>query len=365
VMFLSATLLLGCAAAAMPAQQTTILRPDAIVAPDGSLQKGMAVVVKDGKIVEVSANPSAPGSEVRLSGVLAPGIIDCFTGRGADFLLTEQADAATPELRAADGLDFDHPAWQALLERGVTTVHITPDPTNVLSGWGTVVSVAGAHRNLRILKAASRPIASLLQSSVNDDRIGPTSVAGAIERLHQTIAAVGMDSLENSAWFFVENTEGVMAAKEISSSHKSNKFRMVLMGDVASYGGAIAGQLVGIPTFGGGMVARHAETWQRLHKVGTTFAFGSRGGSGEWSSLRTSAMSLSRFLGDPGAAWAAISSNPAKMLGMEEVLGSIAVGQRADMVLWSAHPLDAAASVVSVMIGGNTVYRAAPPEDKS
>jgi hypothetical protein len=349
----------------MPAQQTTILRPDAIVAEDGSLQKGMAVVIKDGKIVEVAANPSASGSEVRLSGVLAPGMVDGFSGRGADRFLTEQSEAATPDLRAADGLDLDNPAWQALLERGVTTVHITPDPTNVLSGWGAVVSVAGGDRKLRVLNDSSRQIASLLQSSVSDNRIGPTSVAGAIERLNQSLTVSGVSAYNNAAWFFVENSEGVRAAKDIIEGAKSNDFRLILWGDVASYGGVVAGQLVGIPTFGNGTVARRAETWKRLHKAGTTFAFGSRGGSGEWNSLRTSAMSLSRFIGDPASAWAAVSSNPAKMLGMEDQIGSIKAGQRADLVLWSAHPLDAAASVQSVMIGGNTVYRAAASEDKS
>ena len=363
-MLLTATLLLGCVPAAMPQQQTTILRPDAIVAADGNLQKGMAVVIKGGKIVEVAAQPSASGTEVRLHGVLAPGMVDAFTGRGADRFLTEQSEAATPELLAADGLDLDHPAWQALLERGVTTVHITPDPTNVLSGWGAVVSVAGSDRNARILDASSRQIASLLQSSVSDNRIGPTSVAGAVERLKQSIALVGMDHLENSAWFFVENHEGVNAVQEIIRTTKDNQFHLVLWGDVASYGGVVAGQLVGIPTFGNGGVARRAETWKRLHKAGTSFAFGSRGASGEWNSLRTSAMSLARFLGDPAAAWAAVSSNPAKMLGMDNELGSLKVGQRADLVLWTAHPLDAAAAVQSVMIGGHTVYRAAAPEDK-
>lgn len=364
-MLLTATLLLGCAPAALPAQQTTILRPDAIVAEDGSLQKGMAVVIKDGKIVEVSANPSASGLEVRLSGVLAPGLVDAFTGRGADLFLTEQSEAATPELRAADGLDLDNPAWQALLERGVTTVHITPDPTNVLSGWGTVVSVAGADRQQRVLKTSSRQIASLLQSSVSDNRIGPTSVAGAIERLNQSLVVSDTRAQNHSMWFFVENSEGVRAVEGILEGFKSNDSRLVLWGDVASYGGVVAGKLVGIPTFGNGAVARRAETWKRLHKAGTKFAFGSRGGSGEWNSLRTSAMSLSRFLGAPAAAWAAVTSNPATMLGMEKELGTIAVGQRADLVLWSAHPLDAAASVQSVMIGGKTVYRAAASEDKS
>lgn len=364
-MLLTATLLLGCAPAALPAQQTTILRPDAIVAADGSLQKDMAVVIKDGKIVEVAANPSASGAEVRLSGVLAPGMVDGFTGRGADRFLTEQSAAATPELRAADGLDLDHPAWQALLERGVTTVHITPDPTNVLSGWGAVVSVAGANREQRVLNSASRQIASLLQSSVSDNRIGPTSVAGAIERLNQSLVITETRSHVPSMWFFVENSEGVRAVDDILEGSKTSNARLVLWGDVASYGGVVAGQLVGIPTFGNGMVARRAETWKRLHKAGTQFAFGSRGGSGEWNSLRTSAMSLARFIGDPAAAWQAVTSNPAKMLGLEKELGTIAAGQRADLVLWSAHPLDAAARVQSVMIGGNTVYRAGASEDNS
>ena len=364
-MFLFTTLLLGSLAAAFPVQQdVVILRPDAIVAADGSLQQGMSIVVRDGRILEVSATPQTRGTSVRLDGVLAPGMIDAFSGRGADRLLTEQSSRTTPELRAADGLQMSSPVWESLMARGVTAVHVTPDPTNVLAGWGVLVSTGGSVDVERVLRPRTRMIASLVQSSVSDDRVGPSSLAGALELLEQALALPDATEFGPDLWFFLENAEGARGAQTLTERMGSRATQPILMGEIGSYGGMFAGQLVGLPTMGYGALARRAETWRRMHEQGTRFAFGSRAGNREWDSLRTSAMALSRFTGDAAAAWASVTSNPAEMLGLEQEMGSIRVGARADLVLWTAHPLDATARVTSVMIGGNTVYRATYEEDQ-
>jgi imidazolonepropionase-like amidohydrolase len=77
----------------------------------------------------------------------------------------------------------------------------------------------------------------------------------------------------------------------------------------------------------------------------------------DFNSLRNSAMAWSRITRNPQAAFASITSNPAKMLGRKDI-GVIAKGARADLVLWTAHPLDAQARVLATMIAGDTVYRA-------
>lgn len=355
-MILATTLL-----CALAAQQTTLLKPTAVVSPDGSLRQGVVVVVQDGRILEVTEQPSHQGSIVRLDGVLAPGLVDAFSGRGADRVLTEQSDVSSSDLRAADGLDLDAPAWEAMLARGITAINITPDPTNVLAGHGVVMMTGGGDRRLQ---ATSAQVASLLVSSVRDQRVGPTSIAGAVERLSHALHLQQGQEGVGETLFFVEDAAGVSAVEDLMHGQPQGR-HFVLFGDLASYAGKIQGQLVGLPTFGSGMVARRAETMKRLNKAGTRFAFGSRGGSSEWDSLRLSAMSFSRFSGDPAAAWAAITTHPAEVLGLQREIGSIAPGLRADLVLWSAHPLDATAEVRAVMIGGETVYRTPMTEETS
>ncbi|MGB0952316.1 MAG: amidohydrolase family protein [Planctomycetota bacterium] len=353
-MFLSTTLLLSSLAATPVAQQgDLLLQPDAIVAPDGSLQEGMTVLIRDGKIVSVAKAKDGQDA-VMLDGVLAPGMIDAFSGRGADRLLTEQSAQITPDLRAADGLQLTSPVWDSLLARGITAVHITPDATNVLAGWGALVSTGG-ELSERVLQGQTKQIASLVTSSVTDNRVGPSSLAGALEILEQAMTHPDTKDLSPSLWFFLENAEGARGAQSIQGKQVVTP---ILMGEVGSYGGLFAGQLVGMPTMGYGGLARRAESWRRMHKAGVQFAFGTRAGNREWDSLRTSAMAFSRFTGDAEAAWASVTSNPATMLGMEKEMGTIQAGARADLVLWSAHPLDATARVEAVLIGGETAYRA-------
>ena len=360
MMILSTTLLLSSLLAPLPQQDAVILQPDAIVAADGSLQEGMSVVVRDGRIVEVAAEPTTAGTTLRLSGVLAPGMIDAFSGRGADRLLTEQSFQTTPGLRAVDGLQLSSPIWESLMARGVTAVHVTPDATNVVSGWGTLVSTGGSER---VIESKTRMIGSLVQSAVNDNRVGPSSLAGAVEVLESAFADGAAKDYRNNMWFFVESAESARAMENLTADLKDSNNHAILMGDVGTFGGAFTGELVGLPTMSYGALARRAATWKLMHKAEVRFAFGTRAGNREWDSLRTSAMALSRFTGSAAAAWASVTSNPAEMLGMEKEVGSLVAGARADLVLWTGHPLDSTASVSAVFIDGTTAYRATSEEN--
>ncbi len=52
----------------------------------------------------------------------------------------------------------------------------------------------------------------------------------------------------------------------------------------------------------------------------------------------------------------AITINPARVLGLDGRLGSIAVGKDADLVLWSGDPLDVMQRALRVYIAGREVY---------
>jgi imidazolonepropionase-like amidohydrolase len=348
-MFTTPLLMLGALA-------QVALAPDAIVAADGSLQTGKVVVIEDGRISRVADAAPSGMTAHRLQGVLAPGMIDAVSSRGADRFLTEQSDTLTPELRAADGLDLDASAWEALLARGVTAVHVVPDPTNPLAGQGALVACSGPDGIPTVLVERTVQVASMIQSAINDDRVGPSSLSGALELLRG--AAQGRSWSELPLWGFVENAEGLRGLSGIADQRKHHA---ILWGDLGSYAGAAAGELVLLPTFGEGELARRAASWRAMHGQDIRFAFGTRGGNAEWNSLRTSAMALSRFTGDAAAAWQAVSLHPAEAMGQADLLGSIAPGRRADLVLWSAHPLDATARVEAVMVGGETVFRASAP----
>ena len=59
---------------------------------------------------------------------------------------------------------------------------------------------------------------------------------------------------------------------------------------------------------------------------------------------------------DRETALRAITINPARVLGLDGPVGSVAVGKDADLVLWSGDPLDVMQRARRVFIGGREVY---------
>ncbi len=55
---------------------------------------------------------------------------------------------------------------------------------------------------------------------------------------------------------------------------------------------------------------------------------------------------------DPARALQAVTSGPARLLGLDERLGLVAAGRDADLVLWSGDPLDAASRPLLVLVDG-------------
>lgn len=53
-----------------------------------------------------------------------------------------------------------------------------------------------------------------------------------------------------------------------------------------------------------------------------------------------------------------VTSNPAKLLGIDDLTGSLEVGKRADIVIWSKNPIETwKAKVVRTFMGGETIYK--------
>ena len=53
-----------------------------------------------------------------------------------------------------------------------------------------------------------------------------------------------------------------------------------------------------------------------------------------------------------------VTSNPAKLLGIDDVTGSIEVGKRADIVIWDGHPMKSwKAKIVRTLLAGETIYK--------
>jgi imidazolonepropionase-like amidohydrolase len=100
---------------------------------------------------------------------------------------------------------------------------------------------------------------------------------------------------------------------------------------------------------GGGCVALHSDSpymGQHLNlEAAKAMAFGRRAG-----------VSIT-----PERALRWLTSNPARMLGLDDRIGSIAVGRNADLVLWSGDPFSVYSRANKVFIDGALVFDRADP----
>ncbi|HVS17992.1 MAG TPA: amidohydrolase family protein, partial [Planctomycetota bacterium] len=52
------------------------------------------------------------------------------------------------------------------------------------------------------------------------------------------------------------------------------------------------------------------------------------------------------------AALAAVTTTPARLVGLEDQVGAVASGRAADLVLWSGTPFEASSAVIGVLVDG-------------
>lgn len=94
------------------------------------------------------------------------------------------------------------------------------------------------------------------------------------------------------------------------------------------------------------------ENAARLHKAGVTVAFSQSGDASHMARKLRQGAGIAVANGLPwDAGLAAITANPAAIFGASD-RGRIALGQRADLVLWDGDPLDVSSLATQVWIGG-------------
>jgi imidazolonepropionase-like amidohydrolase len=97
------------------------------------------------------------------------------------------------------------------------------------------------------------------------------------------------------------------------------------------------------------------DTASKLHGAGVTIAFSSYNASDPGSRLANQ-VAFARRGGLPfDAALAAVTINPARMVGIDNRVGSIEVGKDADLALWNGTPFELTSRVVGVVLDGNLV----------
>ncbi len=359
------------------------------------------VVVKNGKIVAVGADvkPSASAEIVDVSGqYLMPGIIDTHSHMGVYPWPSARAHGdgneaiapVTARVRAEDSVHVSDPAFSRARAGGVTTVQILPGSANLIGGEATILKLRPS-RTLRGMRFADAPRGIKMACGENPKRVygsdvdGPQTRMGNLAYMRQAFqSALDYRDARNrhrdppSTDANLETLLDVMDGKirvhihcyrhdDIEGIYRvMDQFGI----QVASIQHALEAYKVRdvIHAHGSG-IATWADWWgfkmeavdgiphnaALVKSTGAPVSIHSDS-SNEVQRLNVQAAKTLRYGMDEASALETITIDPAKILGIDDRVGSIEVGKDADLALFNGPPLDVYSLVVGTWIDGERVY---------
>lgn len=335
------------------------------------------VLIEDGKIVAVGASlKDVKDAKVvdRPKSVVMPGLVNAYSQMAVSGGSSEFTRELTPSFQLRGAIDWRSAQFRAARESGVTTVCLSPGTENVISGSSMVVKTAGTDLKQRMVDddfgmlftVASDP-ASRNSSRRRPDSIyvrQPTNRMGVVWMLRSTLttAKANLKKATPALRQALEGKRPIFAVSRTSSDlstilNLSEKLDF----DVTIVGGQeahkvkerIANRKISVVlgslstrTIGG--VEGSDAVWNNagaLHEAGVAISL--TGGD-----LLEQARFAVRFGLPEEAALKAITTAPAKVLGLSKRVGAIAKGCDADLVLLNGPPLEFTTQVEAVMIDG-------------
>jgi imidazolonepropionase-like amidohydrolase len=355
--------------------------------------EGGEIVVSDGKIRGVG---KGGGGDLEVYAV-TPGLVDLSIRIDKGFLSVEQSNEITPHVRALASLDVYDESWVRAARGGVTTAMLNVPDRNVVGGLSVVLKTAGVGPAAsRVIKQDAVLYGAIgsAPSALNHPAFGrpddfysrrPTTRMGvewewrkslfeaALARQDSKRAQPGAGELQRAldgklplmieAWASQDIRTAVFLVEEarregwgdptliVDAAAEAWREPQLLVRSKAS---------VVLPPFvAEGRTRDQAffawETAAKLDALGVPFALsGHNLGSLE-----------DRLCYQPGyamrgglsfaSALASVTTSPARMVGVDNRVGSIEAGKDADLVLWSGEPFQPFSKVIGVLVDGRLI----------
>lgn len=352
------------------------------------------VLINNGKIeaVGTAATVNIPANYTIVSAkVVTPGLIDAHTVIGLNGYLNQPHDQMAldgsgtmqPELRATDAYNTDERLIQWVREFGVTTIHTGHQPSALISGQTMVAKTWGK----TVDDATIVPTAMIMVTLGNNGLAGagrsPGSRAKAVAMLRAELIKAQENSkkadapkdLKSVAMAAVVKRETPLlinankAQDIISALRIAKEFNIRIVLD-----GAADAQLVmndikaaGVPVIihptmaraGGDMDGVSMETAGKLKAAGVPVALQS-GYEGYVPKTRVvlfeAGMAAQNGMSQRDAL-ALVTIDAAKILGLDNRIGSLTVGKDADIALYDGDPLEWTTHCVGTIINGVLVNK--------
>ena len=357
-------------------------------------EKGDLLIDK-GKIVKIAAsiNPTESMRVFSAEGLhILPGFIDAHSHIGlAEEKITAQNDPSnentnpiTPAIRAVDGINPMDSAFHNALAVGITGVMVGPGSANVIGGQIAAMKLAGEtveEMTIKSCAAIKMALGENPKKTYGEARkIAPKTrmAIAAIMRKYladaqnyaekkaagEKVCDLEMEALlplvrgEIPVHFHAHEADDILTAMRIA--HEFNlKYSIVHATDADR----IIPKFVSegsIPMVGPSacwsskheMMNSSPGTAGRLQKAGTEVAITTdHDVTPLWLLPMFAGLAVREGL-DEEAAFRAITINGAKALGVDDRVGSIAVGKDADIVVYTGHPFQYLSKVEAVFVDG-------------
>ncbi len=354
--------------------------------------KNGVVLVKDGKIeaVGAAAQVSIPaGYRVISAKVVTPGLIDAHSVVGLNGYLNQPTDQMAldgsgpiqPELRAFDSYNSREVLVQWLREFGVTTVHTGHQPSALVSGQTMVVKTAGNEVDDVMIVPEAMIAVTLGRDGLAGQGKSPGTRAKQIAMLRAELIKAQENAkkterpkdLRSVAWLSVidrkipllitaDKAQDIMSALRLA---KEFNLRIVL--DSVSEAQLVLKEIKesGFPVIvhptmarpGGDSESLSMEDAAKIKAAGIPVALQS-GYEGYVPKTRVvlyeAGMAAQNGLSQREAL-ELITIDAAKILGLDNRIGSLAAGKDADIALYDGDPLEWTTHCVGTIINGKVV----------
>ena len=363
-----------------------------------------AILIEDGRIAALGTDVEVPDGVDRVDAtgkVVTPGLVDAHVHLGvheegvgwAGQDTNEATGPVTPHVRALDGINPDDLGFEDAVAGGVLTVNVNPGSGNPIGGQTVAVRCVGATVDEMVLRAPSG-----LKSALGEN---PKRVYGDRKELPSTrlgTAAVIRDSLVKAANYLAKlergNGElverdlrwealGLVLRREIpwrqhchraddiaTALRLADEFGYRLVIDHGTEAALLADRLAdrGVPVLIGPLLTSRSKVELRHRSLANP---GRLAAAGVEIAIITdhpvvpvqflhiqAALAVKEGL-DPAAALRAVTLVPARVIGVDDRLGSLAPGKQATLCVWSGDPLDARSRVEAAWIDGRPVLEEA------
>ncbi|RIJ43247.1 amidohydrolase [Pontibacter oryzae] len=364
----------------------------------GAPIKNGVVLLKDGKIEAVGANLQVPQNyKVYTAKVVTPGFVDAHTSVGlagiynipADQQQLDPAAPVEPELRALDAYNPNEELVAWVRDYGVTTINTGHGPGALASGQ--TMTIKTSPEGFATLMDTTNMIVFTLGSSVGENFGSPKTSAKGMAMLRAELQAaqaytkkmgnsdaskrpernLKMEYLSGAmngkykSLITANHSQDIMAALRLA---KEFNLDLVLDGAAESYMLLDEIKAASVPVVLHPTMARsHGdnrnmsfETASVLAKTGIPVAI--KSGFEQYVPrarvlLFEASVAVANGM-DTEQALAAITTTPAKIIGLDKRVGSLEKNKDADLVLFDGDPFEYTSHVCTVLINGKVVSEA-------